>query len=118
MLKILNLFAVSLLLACGEAVCAKCRSDAMCKPETGEVCLQAGPSKGTCGRQCSLQVWHTGDWETPCDAGVGKCPETCADEAGVFGHCTPAPGLGLPDGVGLCHADAGELVCPDDGGGT
>lgn len=108
MTKTIALVSLLFLAACGEPICRACRSDATCK--LGEVCLQSGPEAGTCARTCSLTVWHVGPgYEAPCAAGVDGCPESCADQAGVFGHCTPA---GLPDDVGICRGAAGEPVCP------
>lgn len=111
MTRITTLLTILLsLAACGDPICLTCRSDAMCG--VGEVCLTAGPEAGTCARMCSLTVWHVGeDWDAPCKAGVGTCPESCSDELGVFGHCTEHPGL--PDDVGICRADAGALICPE-----
>jgi len=101
---------VLLLASCGDAVCAECRSPDAC--ELGEICIPATATQpSSCARACSLVVYHEGPgYEVPCAAGVDGCPETCADENGVFGHCMLRPGL--PDGVGVCVAPAGEFVCP------
>ena len=105
----LTALAFALALACGEPACMTCRNDTQCG--VGEICLTVGPNAGTCARECSLTVWHVGDdWDAPCPAGVGTCPETCTDQDGVFGHCSAH--AGLPDDVGVCLAPTGELVCP------